>query len=475
MRTSQRWMAAIGLAFWLMPVMGGAQPDGKMAERGLLTDTEAVLMLPPEIAIGPMVRRSRWSPDGRYVLAVRETMRITPEMLRALMSGRPESMKEPPGEVSLVLWSSRERRADTLLRAPLGVGRVEEIEWMPGSGAALAVVVQPGVPTPQDPKPEPRRRILRLDAESGRARVVAEMLERDITSIAVSPTQPLAVIWNMAFREVIVPQPDGATKVETPGEIRVYVLGEEGRLGQPSIVPPDMKALGVRVMWAKDGAPVLRAMTRPAAGQPFVEKWLALDPRTGRLSPLDKAPGLYTPPTDTPPLRLKSTTQTIKEGDTTRRVQPLWLEYAGKSEAPRALVCADAEGGWLSPRADAALYLSQGAAWVAPLARVPKAAFEEMRSQALRAMLMSNAKQLGLAMIMYAQDYDETLPTGDNINAKLEPYLKTDTLFQGFTYTYGGGPLKDIERPAETELGYVTGPGGRAVIFADGHVVWKGD
>lgn len=28
---------------------------------------------------------------------------------------------------------------------------------------------------------------------------------------------------------------------------------------------------------------------------------------------------------------------------------------------------------------------------------------------------------------------------------------------------------------AETELGYVTGPGGRAVIYVDGHVKWVED
>ena len=46
-------------------------------------------------------------------------------------------------------------------------------------------------------------------------------------------------------------------------------------------------------------------------------------------------------------------------------------------------------------------------------------------------------------------------------------------LFNGFVYTYGGGALKDIDSPTTTETGYVNGPNGKAVIYADGHVKWR--
>jgi hypothetical protein len=42
-------------------------------------------------------------------------------------------------------------------------------------------------------------------------------------------------------------------------------------------------------------------------------------------------------------------------------------------------------------------------------------------------------------------------------------------------YTFGGGSLASIDAPAETIIGYVTGPGGRAAIYADGHVKWQND
>src|SRR5205085_11881776 len=95
------------------------------------------------------------------------------------------------------------------------------------------------------------------------------------------------------------------------------------------------------------------------------------------------------------------------------------------------------------------VYRSQESLLFAPLLRMDKQAYELARRAADRTVALSNAKQLGLGLMMYAQDYDETLPTGENINEKIQPYIKNDSLFQGFTYTYGGGKLSDIPNPSE--------------------------
>ena len=84
---------------------------------------------------------------------------------------------------------------------------------------------------------------------------------------------------------------------------------------------------------------------------------------------------------------------------------------------------------------------------------------------------------------MYAQDYDETYPPADgHATQVLRPYLKNDEVFNapgtdapGFVYTYTGGPMKSIASPSTQEVGYLSGPGGRAVIFADGHAKWQSD
>ena len=52
--------------------------------------------------------------------------------------------------------------------------------------------------------------------------------------------------------------------------------------------------------------------------------------------------------------------------------------------------------------------------------------------------------------------------------------LYVDRSDSAFVYTYSGPTnLSKIEKPSETALGYIPSPGGRALIFADGHVKWE--
>ncbi len=55
--------------------------------------------------------------------------------------------------------------------------------------------------------------------------------------------------------------------------------------------------------------------------------------------------------------------------------------------------------------------------------------FARSREKARQTSCLSNIKQLGLAMIMYAQDYDDTLPRADGWKAALEPYAKDERIF----------------------------------------------
>jgi len=76
--------------------------------------------------------------------------------------------------------------------------------------------------------------------------------------------------------------------------------------------------------------------------------------------------------------------------------------------------------------------------------------------------------------MMYAQDYDEVLPSGDGLQDTILPYLKMADILKGFQFTYNGpSELGKIEKPNETVLGFISGPGGRAVLYADGHARWE--
>ena len=92
---------------------------------------------------------------------------------------------------------------------------------------------------------------------------------------------------------------------------------------------------------------------------------------------------------------------------------------------------------------------------IAILAAILFPVFAQAREKARQASCLSNLKQLGLGLMMYGQDYDETMPTafadsGQGINGggvgvipyehQLMPYLKNDGI--------SGCPSDSVARPA---------------------------
>jgi hypothetical protein len=92
--------------------------------------------------------------------------------------------------------------------------------------------------------------------------------------------------------------------------------------------------------------------------------------------------------------------------------------------------------------------------------------------------LTSNAKQLGLAIMQWCQDWDEKLPDEGNINQDLLPYMANKNLFYNpgttenvFRYIKPGHSIAEIEKPAETVMGVMdAGYDWQIDLFADGHV-----
>lgn len=96
---------------------------------------------------------------------------------------------------------------------------------------------------------------------------------------------------------------------------------------------------------------------------------------------------------------------------------------------------------------------------------------------------IANLKQLGLAVMMYSQDYDETLPPlTDAAAAKkaIMPYVKNDKVFVSpdtkqpfrFNAALSKHKLAAIKEPASMVLAYEAQPNKeqmRAVVFLDGH------
>jgi hypothetical protein len=151
------------------------------------------------------------------------------------------------------------------------------------------------------------------------------------------------------------------------------------------------------------------------------------------------------------------------------------LESVAKSETPRALICGDSTGGQLLPGGAAVVYFSQGAVWAAPLLRLSRGEYQVSVVRAQQVETIGRAKQVGLALMMYAFDDDGALPVGEEWRSQLAPYLKESSFLEGFVYTHLGGKLSEIKNPAEAELGYIIAPGGRVVVYADGHAALTKD
>ncbi len=129
----------------------------------------------------------------------------------------------------------------------------------------------------------------------------------------------------------------------------------------------------------------------------------------------------------------------------------------------------------LEPSEKSIAYTDNGALLLREIRPFDHDLAEKMKIEALKAQAMSIARQVGIALMLYAADMDEVLPNGENFVNRLTPYIKDRKMIAAFNYTYAGGPMDQIKDIANTELGFTMGPGGRAIVYADGHAKWVPD
>ena len=143
----------------------------------------------------------------------------------------------------------------------------------------------------------------------------------------------------------------------------------------------------------------------------------------------------------------------------------------------------------------------------AVLAAIMFPVFARARERAAQTSCLANLKQIGLAQMMYAADWDQHLTEAPTWPEKLEPYLKNPQIYlcssddrpspptwQGNTISYtmsgacGGADLKLIASPATVPVIYdgvaiAGGVGdvdfrhnsGANAVYTDGHAKWIGD
>ncbi|MFM9872316.1 MAG: hypothetical protein ACKVQS_02485 [Fimbriimonadaceae bacterium] len=99
--------------------------------------------------------------------------------------------------------------------------------------------------------------------------------------------------------------------------------------------------------------------------------------------------------------------------------------------------------------------------------------YTELVKEVVKYESIMRAKQVGTGMLIYASDYDDMLPTSSGWDQSLQPYLRNNSLTNGFNYLLNGENLTEIDDPANRVLGMIQTPFGQATVRVDGSVIWK--
>lgn len=138
-----------------------------------------------------------------------------------------------------------------------------------------------------------------------------------------------------------------------------------------------------------------------------------------------------------------------------------------------ALIASDAKGVRIGPAKSALAYWDRSNLFIREIKTMPIDAFLKLYNEWEEKTLSEQAKQVGVAMQIYSADADDLLPQSTGNLDMLFPYAKDPSIFAGFQYSMNGQSLGDIKNPGGTELGRMNGRSGRAIVYADGHVVWE--
>jgi len=178
-------------------------------------------------------------------------------------------------------------------------------------------------------------------------------------------------------------------------------------------------------------------------------------------------------PHDPNGLQIMLTRTEAKLGSTPSKVQSGWIWMPDKGKVIATLVAAEVDSMLLSPTLSAVAFVSRDNVFVRRISEVSASDLEAALEAAERKDLMNRAKQVGIGMMIYGADSDDLLPPSQDWQTRLYPYLKNRNLTDGFYYEMNGEDMSKIEDVAKKRIGFIEGRYGRAILFADSHVIWE--
>lgn len=439
----------VSLLAALVGLQGGLDPSNDVFMDG----DKAYLLAPPQVVADFTNDTPIWSSDGKYVLC------STLDFSLAGLAKAIETQKPPEATWNLVLWSSATRKSTVATTIKTSLDRMptlRDVGWLKGAPTAYGILETTEV------TPEGRRQVVQLLRVSpGGKPVLVDMANPgERPSITFSTKTPVAFIVAGEPTQT----PDGVS-----WQLRLTALGANGPTGSETIKDSAINAVGL----SNDGR---SAVILKSKGQNSIQPAATWDPANG-LKPTNEAAD-FEPPAETGRLKLAEEPVQVGRDASKTSIQALWIMAPASDKTPKedktsTLVATESplRLASLSPKGDAVLYVSRGVTMVRNLVEVPLALLKQAKGGADRTKAISDAKQCALAAIMFAADNDDEMPKSGDID-KLHPYLQNREILSKFVYTFQGGNLSELKNPESTEIGYVEGPGGRAVAYADGHVKW---
>lgn len=407
----------------------------------------AYAMEPAEVASKPYVNRILWTADGSTLLV----RRLVPPagaapiaIAEARQTSGLEGMMKLRPRVQLVAWSRANRASRTVLDFDSARTTIGEIEPMPGTDRTLVLLLE--TPLLPDGTTAPAREAYVLLSVATGAAVrlwTASEPGEATTHIQLSRKRPLGAILrgtNDASRHTVA------------------FFGPDGKVGPELPLAPRR-----RFGFTSDGLPGVVVYATDKKGKPSYS-FFRLDPKTGAVGAPAVEDGYREGKSEEPPMQ-------VGVEKPPKPNAGIYLHIKGGKPEELGLVSSEGTLPLLSPRNDAVAYLWGNGAYVRTLVKVDRKAYEASVLETERQRAMTAAKNVGLAMSMYAADADDAYPLNDQ-KASVGPYIRDLAMLESFVYTYAGG---NPGGSGTTEIGYVAGPGGRAVVYADGSVKWVPD
>ena len=428
----------------------------------LVFKDQAFIVGRPILVAGPAVSDPSWSPTGKvltYVQSQHETNILN-------VQGAVKDQKPIPPERTFCVYSLDSGKSSQIIALDADGSNDVSVYWLAGGDQAIVEIRK----LDQD-APRPGDKLYLLDADTASLKDFNPWEGTDEPRdylVYPSPSQPYAFIHaNFMHRSYAS---DGKVKL-TPTSQTVYV-SSSGQFS--SIHLPDGSSANA-AFWSEDGTRgYIVFKSQDESGKPK-STWYNFAIATGKLTPVDRPTptDLYQGQQHGGLISVRIVTQPSTDGKSTANLAALWLETADPDSQNRLLLAGDASEGEVNHTSDCASYITQGSLYVRPISEVPKRRYTEALVVFNRSELLHQVRDDGLALIMYAADYDDIFPSSQaNLSSILDPYLKDSSLLAGFVYTYPGGPISNITDPSNTQIGYVDGGDGRAIVYADGHAKW---